>query len=70
MGNCFLRLDEEIGQINQKERKYQRELSLSKGFAVFDDSKDKEYTDTFRRADEKMYEDKAEYYKTHDRRKQ
>ena len=70
MGNCFLRLDEEIGQINQKEQKYQRELSLSKGFAVFDDSKDKEYTDTFRRADEKMYEDKAEYYKTHDRRKQ
>jgi len=69
MAAFFSLLDQKIGEINRQEHDYQRPLSLSKGFAVFTPESDHEYMDTFRRADELMYNDKAEYYKTHDRRK-
>ena len=45
-------------------------LSISKGFATFVPYYDMRYKDVFRRADQAMYEDKREYYKTHsDRRR-
>ncbi|MBO4910556.1 MAG: diguanylate cyclase [Lachnospiraceae bacterium] len=44
--------------------------SVSAGFSVFDEEKDKEYSDVFNRADKLMYEDKKKFYQTHeDRRK-
>ncbi len=38
-------------------------ISVSKGIAFFDEKEDKTYTDVFNRADEKMYEDKEEFYR-------
>lgn len=58
-------LDEE----NRTEKAYRAPLSLSKGFAAFAPGQDAGYLAAFRRADEAMYRDKAEYYKTHDRRR-
>lgn len=38
-------------------------ISVSKGIAFFDAKIDKTYADVFNRADEKMYEDKEEFYR-------
>ena len=37
-------------------------VAISKGYAVFDTATDKNYQDTFERADQAMYEDKKAYY--------
>ena len=42
---------------------------MSKGYARYDQERDKEYREVAHRADDAMYEDKAEYYKKHDRRR-
>jgi len=66
----FLRVESLLKEVNREGGQYEtRPLVLSKGCAVFDPERDYEYQDTFRRADKRMYDDKAEYYKTHDRRK-
>ena len=69
MQRLFDRLDEALVRENTTEKAYRTPLSMSKGFAAFDPQRDAEYRDTFRRADGAMYMDKAEYYKTHDRRR-
>ena len=40
-------------------------ISVSKGVAFFNSKEDKTFADVFNRADEKMYEDKEEFYKQH-----
>lgn len=66
----FERVDELLDEINREDSRYRTmPLVLSKGCAVFEPETDREYMDTFRRADRRMYEDKAEYYKSHDRRR-
>lgn len=42
-------------------------IGISKGFSVA--VKGTEYKEVVRRADEAMYADKAEYYRSHDRRR-
>ena len=70
MRKSFERIESLLREINSEGGQYEtRPLVLSKGYAVFDPDKDREFMDTFRRADKKMYDDKAAYYKTHDRRK-
>jgi diguanylate cyclase (GGDEF)-like protein len=66
----FLRVESLLKEVNREGGQYEtRPLVLAKGCAVFDPERDYEFMDTFRRADKRMYDDKAEYYKTHDRRK-
>lgn len=55
-------MDEALGVCNQTEKSYGVPLSFSKGAAVFDPARDKEYMDVFRRADQAMYQDKAAFY--------
>ena len=47
----------------------QNRVIMSKGFAVFDDSCDRKYRDTFERADRSMYENKKNYYETYGNRR-
>ena len=44
--------------------------SVSAGFTVYDKETDKDYSSVFNRADKLMYEDKKEFYKTHEDRRQ
>ncbi len=44
-------------------------VSLSKGYAVYDPQTDTEYRAVFNRADNEMYENKREYYLTHEDRR-
>ena len=54
---------------NKTEKAYKTALSLSKGCSEYQAERDNGYRDVFRRADKAMYEDKAEYYRRHDRRR-
>ena len=46
------------------------EIGISMGCAVYDPNSDRTYSEVFNRADNAMYADKREFYKTHeDRRK-
>jgi len=66
----FARFDEQITAFNQENDKYTEELAISKGAAVYDPERDKDFGAVFSRADENMYRCKEEYYKTHgDRRR-
>ncbi|MCR5655552.1 MAG: diguanylate cyclase [Lachnospiraceae bacterium] len=66
----FARFDELLRSFNATNDKYEEELAVSKGVAVYDPEIDAEYASVFSRADEAMYNCKAEYYKTHgDRRR-
>ena len=68
--NSISRLDYRIAADNVHEKPYKKPLSISMGYAVYKQGEDKEYKDVFHRADMKMYEDKAAYYRKHgDRRK-
>lgn len=58
----FNEIDAKIAECNE-ENKDQAELSIAKGSAIFDATIDKNFKDIFRRADEKMYLDKAKYHK-------
>ena len=70
MKKSFGRIEARQKAVNREGGQYKaRPLVLSKGYAVFDPEEDYEFMDTFRRADKRMYDDKAAYYKTHDRRK-
>ena len=69
MTNLFSNLDRELEKFNEQEHIYKCPLSISKGYCVYDSAEDREYIDTFRKADNAMYRDKAEYYKLHDRRR-
>ena len=44
-------------------------ISFSKGYAVFDPEVDTSYSTVFNRADNDMYDDKKEYYTTHEDRR-
>jgi len=65
--SLFKALDAAIEQANAAERPDGLPLAMSKGAAVHSALDD--YKEVFRRADEAMYRDKAEYYKFHDRRR-
>lgn len=68
--NSMTRLDYQIAEANLVEKPYKRPLSMSMGYAVYRQGKDKEYKEVFHRADKQMYEDKAAYYVKHgDRRR-
>lgn len=69
MEQLFRRLEEVLAEENMTEKPYRAPLTISKGYSTFMPGKDTEYKEPFRRADEAMYQDKAEYYKTHDRRR-
>jgi diguanylate cyclase (GGDEF)-like protein len=70
MKKSFGRIEALQKAVNREGGQYKaRPLVLSKGYAVFDPEEDYEFMDTFRRADKRMYDDKAAFYKTHDRRK-
>lgn len=53
------RFDEKMKDRVSKARTPEEKISVAWGLAVFDEEKDKEYEDVFRRADEVMYENKA-----------
>lgn len=65
----FEALDRAITEANKQEKEYKTPLSMSKGYALYDQERDKEYREVAHRADDAMYADKAEYYKGHDRRR-
>ena len=70
LGGYYLRYDEELNLLNTKDRASQVKLAVSKGAAVFASDTDTCYKEVFRRADQKMYEDKEAYYKNgNDRRR-
>jgi len=69
MARLFTRLEESLRKANQTEKPYKLPLAISKGYAVFLPGEDSEYSTVARRADGAMYRDKAEYYRTHDRRR-
>ena len=70
-GNPEAKLSEvrkELERINKKETYL--EIAVSMGCAIYNPERDKNYSDVFNRADNEMYLDKKEFYKTHeDRRK-
>lgn len=57
--------DSQLTIFNQENTRYDYELAISKGSAVFNPETDKDYKTVFARADEAMYHCKAEYYRTH-----
>ncbi len=62
--------DEELRALNAKNNKYEEDLAISKGYAVYDPETDQDYASVFGRADEDMYRCKADYYNAHgDRRR-
>ena len=66
---CFGEVEDKILLHNQTERPYKVPLAIAKGAAVFQAGEDKGYRDVFRRADNDMYQKKAAYYVSHDRRR-
>ena len=69
MKKSFEKIDALLEKVNEKGGQYETmPLILSKGYAEFDPNTDSEFMDAFNRADRMMYEDKAAYYKKHDRR--
>ncbi|MCR4617606.1 MAG: diguanylate cyclase [Lachnospiraceae bacterium] len=66
----FAKFDEMLENFNLENEKYEDDLAISKGAAVYNPETDQEYASVFGRADEDMYHCKAEYYKKHgDRRR-
>ena len=67
---AFVKLDGELDRYNKSGRQYDFELSVSKGFAVYDPAEDGDFKTVFERADLAMYDDKKAFYLTHgDRRR-
>jgi len=56
------RFDERLAAFNKENDRYELELSVSKGAAVFDDRLDKDFKSVFSRADREMYACKSAYY--------
>jgi diguanylate cyclase (GGDEF)-like protein len=70
MKNSFKKIESLLAEINKQGGQYEvMPLVVSGGYAEFDPETDREFQDTFKRADRMMYQDKAEYYKKHDRRR-
>ena len=68
--NSISRLEYRIAAENAEEKAYRMPLTMSMGYAIYDPETDKEYKEVFHRADKRMYDDKAAYYRTHgDRRR-
>ena len=61
---CYVLLDKAIDEINNSESPLSMPLSISRGMAVFT-SGDADYKEVFKRADNEMYKNKAEYYEKH-----
>ena len=61
----FAAFDKIMADFNIKNDRYKRELSVSKGAAIFDEKIDKDFNSVFARADKAMYECKSEFYKAH-----
>ncbi len=62
MAELLRRLDEAVADFNRNPHPYQRPLTISKGAAAYLPGQDTECRAVFRRADEAMYQDKANYY--------
>lgn len=58
----FNTVSDKLNKFNEK-KELPIPVSVSKGIAFFDSTIDKSYVDVFNRADEKMYEDKEEFYR-------
>lgn len=66
----FDKFSEHLKQFNEQNTRYQNKLEISRGGVPYDSKLDEAYKDVFRRADELMYKDKAEFYKgRNDRRR-
>ncbi len=58
-----------LSDFNRENDTFEEELAVSKGVAIYRPGDDENYRAVFQRADENMYRDKEQYYRTHDRRK-
>ncbi len=66
----FEKFDKKLVRFNENNKRYQNALEISKGGVPYDSKQDTSYKDVFRRADDMMYKDKAEYYRgRNDRRR-
>lgn len=63
MERLFREADKAIEEENKIPKPYKDPLALSKGYAVYDRKKDTAYREVFKRADDRMYQDKDAYYK-------
>ena len=68
LNGLFAKLDSEIERFNETEKDYAMTLSLSYGGAAYRPGVDSDYKETFKRADQSMYEYKKDYYVNNDRR--
>lgn len=66
----FEKFDKKLVRFNENNKRYRNALEISKGGVPYDSKQDTSYKDVFRRADDMMYKDKAEYYRgRNDRRR-
>lgn len=67
----FQNVDSAITEKNSEIEDFKKKvpLAISKGASTFVSDSDSDVKDVFHRADDAMYRDKTEYYKTHDRRR-
>lgn len=63
MDRLFKEADRVIEEGNRTPKPYKNPLALSKGYAVYEKGKDTAYREVFKRADDRMYQDKSAYYK-------
>ncbi|MCR4843014.1 MAG: diguanylate cyclase [Eubacterium sp.] len=61
----FARFDEQLRVFNSENEKYEEDLAISKGVAVYSAGMDADFASVFARADEDMYRCKEEYYRKH-----
>ncbi len=62
MDKLFEQFDNELNKLNKKAKSYHFTISVSKGYAVYQENSDNEYKFVAYRADEAMYKDKDAYY--------
>lgn len=58
----FERVGESLSSINTDKKPYRVPISISMGYAVYQEESDKSFADVFRRADQMMYSNKSAYY--------
>ena len=64
----FAELDEVVEHFNEHEKDYAMTLSFSRGGSVYQPGVDAAFKETFKRADQAMYDNKKEHYMKFDRR--
>lgn len=69
MADCLAAFQNTICAMNQQPKREQLKASVSKGWCSYQPEVHEDYQSVFRLADEAMYDDKAAYYRMHDRRK-